>query len=96
MAKFSIRARALRAARGALILALCSFLPAVLSRGVMAQQTDQPQGIRSKPSTAWSLTGARIQVAPGQVLEKGSVFIEAGKILAVAAAEPYSSYSPGI
>ena len=84
MAKFRIRARALRAARGALILALCSFLPAVPSRGV-AQQTDQPQGIRSKPSTAWALTGARIQVAPDRVIEKGTVFIEAGKILAVGA-----------
>ena len=83
MAKFRIRARACCAARGLLIVALCGFLSVGLSRGVMAQQSDQPQGIRAKPATAWALTGARIQVAPGRVIEKGSVFIEAGKILSV-------------
>ena len=51
----------------------------------MAQRTDQPQGIRSKPSTSWALTGARIQVSPERVIDKGTVLVEAGKILAVGA-----------
>ena len=76
---------ALSAARGFFILAFCVFLPAGLRPGLMAQRTDQPQGIRSKPSTSWALTGARIQVSPERVIDKGTVLVEAGKILAVGA-----------
>ena len=69
--------------RGILILALFNFLAAGLWQAVPAQQTDQPQGIRSKPAGTRALTGVKIHIAPGRVIEKGTVLIEDGKILAV-------------
>ena len=75
--------RAPPAARRFFILALCVFLFAGPRQLTHAQQTDQPQGIRSKPSTARALTGARIHVAPGKTIASGTVLIEDGKITGV-------------
>ncbi len=75
--------RALPAARRFFILALCVFLFAGPRQLTHAQQTGQPQGIRSKPATARALTGARIHVAPGKTIASGTVLIEDGKITGV-------------
>ncbi len=75
--------RALQIARRFFILSLCVFLFAGLRQVTHAQQTDQPQGIRSKPSTARALTGARIHVAPGKTIASGTILIENGKITGV-------------
>ena len=75
--------RALPAARRFFILTLCVFLFAGPRQPTRAQQTDQPQGIRSKPSTARALTGAKIHIAPGKTIASGTVLIENGKITGV-------------
>jgi N-acetylglucosamine-6-phosphate deacetylase len=68
----------------------CSCLPAFAlaliswaGSGAAAEDIAPADGIRSQKLDAFALTGARITVAPGRVIEKGSLWIEEGKVRAV-------------
>src|SRR5690606_9916884 len=62
-----------------LLLALLVFVPG--HRGV--GETAPAEGLREFAPSHYALVGARLVVAPGQVLEKGTVVVRDGRIVAV-------------
>ena len=72
---------------------LTFLLPAVLvvtiaDFGLQAESTVPPPGIREHTPAVFALTHARIVTAPGQTVDRGTVVIRDGNIVAVGAAVP--------
>jgi len=75
-----LRCVAIRLATSAILVSL------LLSAGHTAPpETRPPEGLRNATPSVFALTGARIVVAPGRVIEKGTVVVRDGVIEAVGA-----------
>lgn len=62
---------------------------AVASCAAVAQQlSERPQGLRDETPRWHALTGARLVLAPGQVVERGTVVLRDGRIVAAGADVP--------
>jgi len=63
-------------------LVLTLFL-AVRNSSADDRSSDQPQGIRSSIPSTWALTGARVTVQPGEMIEDATILIRHDRITAV-------------
>jgi N-acetylglucosamine-6-phosphate deacetylase len=73
-----------QAGSGLAAILLAVLAGAAVAGRAAAEETAPAEGIRSRKVESFALTGARIVVAPGRVIEKGTLWIEDGKVRAAA------------